>query len=147
MDKEYLQKRFKFFVKKMGLSDWNLKLEFVEHDWKNTGNVKVDEEGKTAIVYLNIFNPTTENLEQVLIHELCHVKMWKLDMFCECLLDATFTDKTSKEYSFGYDQFMIALERTTEEFAKTYTVLLAENKNLSFNRCDQRMEFKEKTEQ
>lgn len=143
-DKEFLKKRFDYFVKKMGLSDWNLKLEFIEYDWKNTGNVKVDEEGKTAIVYLNVFNPKMENLEQVLIHELCHIKLWKLDTYCESLLDATFPDKDSKEYSFGYDMFMVALERTTEEFAKTYTVLLAKDKNLSFNRCDRRMEFKEK---
>lgn len=143
MDKLYLQKRFSFFVKNMGLDDWNIKLEFVEHDWKNTGNVKVDEEGKTAIVYLNIFNPKMENLEQVLIRELCHVKLWKLDTFCESLLDSTFKDKNSKEYKFGYDMFMVALERTTEEFAKTYTKLLAKNKSLSFNRCDERMKFKD----
>lgn len=144
-DKEYLIKRFEYFVKKMGLFDWNIKLEFVEHDWKNTGNVKVDEEGKTAIVYLNIFNPKMENLEQTLIHELCHIKLWKLDTFCESLLDATFSDKDSKEYKFGYNQFMVALESTTEEFAKTYTVLLAKNKNLSFGRCEKRMDYKHNT--
>lgn len=143
-DKEFLKKRFDYFVKKMGLSEWNIKLEFIEHDWKNTGNVKVDEEDKTAIVYLNVFNPKMENLEQVLIHELCHVKLWKLDTYCESLLDSTFTDKESKEYKFGYDMFMVALERTTEEFAMTYTEWLAKDKKLSFNRCDKRMEFKER---
>lgn len=142
-DKKFLTQRFNYFVKKMELQQWNLKLEFVEHDWKNTGNVKVDKDGKTAIVYLNIFNPKNENLEQVMIHELCHVKLWKLDLYCESLLDATFEDKTSKEYKFGYNQFMSALEQTTEEFAKTYTKMLAKDKNLSFNRCEQRMNFVE----
>ena len=143
-DKEFLRKRFSYFVKKMELTQWNLKLEFVEYDWKNTGNIKVDKDGKTAIVYLNIFNPKQENLEQVMIHELCHIKLWKLDLFCESLLDATFQDKESKEYKFGYNQFMSALEQTTEEIAKTYTKQLANNKNLSFNRCKQRIEFTEK---
>lgn len=143
MDKLYLQKRFRFFIKKMGLEDWNIKLEFVEHDWKNTGNVKVDIDGKTAIVYLNIFNPKMENLEQVLIHELCHIKLWKLDTYCESLLDATFEDKESKEYKFGYNQFMTALETTVEEFATTYTSLIANDKRLSFKRCDERMQFKD----
>ncbi len=142
-DKKFLTQRFNYFVKKMELQQWNLKLEFVEHDWKNTGNVKVDKDGKTAIVYLNIFNPKNENLEQVMIHELCHVKLWKLDLYCESLLDATFEDKTSKEYKFGYNQFMSALEQTTEELAKTYTKMLAKDKNLSFNRCEQRMNFVE----
>lgn len=143
-DKEFLRKKFSYFVKKMELTQWNLKLEFVEYDWKNTGNIKVDKDGKTAIVYLNIFNPKQENLEQVMIHELCHIKLWKLDLFCESLLDATFQDKESKEYKFGYNQFMSALEQTTEEIAKTYTKQLANNKNLSFNRCKQRIEFTEK---
>lgn len=143
IDKEFLTKRFSYFVKKMELSQWNLKLEFVEHDWKNTGNIKVDKDGKTAIVYINVFNPKCENLEQVIIHELCHIKLWKLDLYCESLLDATFEDKTSKAYKFGYNQFMSALEQTTEEFAKTYTKLLANNKNLSLNRCSQRMPFVE----
>lgn len=142
-DKKFLTQRFNYFVKKMELQQWNLKLEFVEHDWKNTGNVKVDKDGKTAIVYLNIFNPKNENLEQVMIHELCHVKLWKLDLYCESLLDATFEDKTSKEYKFGYNQFMSALEQTTEELAKTYTKMIAKDKNLSFNRCEQRMNFVE----
>lgn len=143
IDKNFLQKRFDYFVKKMEMTQWNLKLEFVEHDWKNTGNVKVDMDNKTAVVYLNIFNPKCENLEEVMIHELCHVKLWKLDLYCESLLDSTFSDKQSKEYKFGYNQFMSALEQTTQEIAKTYTLILAKNKNLSCNRCKERMDFME----
>ncbi len=143
MDKEFLKKRFNYFVKKMELTHWNLSLEFVEKDWKNTGNVKVDMDNKTAIVFLNVFNPKCENLEEVMIHELCHIKMWKVDLFCESLLDSTFEDKNSKEYKFGYNQFMSALEQTTQEFAKTYTKLLAKNRNLSLNRCSERMPFRE----
>lgn len=143
IDKNFLQKQFDYFVKKMEMTQWNLKLEFVEHDWKNTGNVKVDMDNKTAVVYLNIFNPKCENLEEVMIHELCHVKLWKLDLYCESLLDSTFSDKQSKEYRFGYNQFMSALEQTTQEIAKTWTKLLAKNKNLSCNRCKERMDFRE----
>lgn len=143
VDKEFLKNRFNYFVKKMELSQWNMKLEFVENDWKNTGNVKVDMDNKTAVVYLNIYNPKCENLEEVMIHELCHVKLWKMDLYCESLLDSVFEDKESKEYKFGYNQFMSALEQTTQEIAKTYTKLLAKNKNLSCNRCKERMSFRE----
>ena len=83
-NKENLQKRFDELLKIFQFEGWNIKLEFIEKDWKNTGNVKVDIEGKTAIVYLNIFNPKCENLEQVLIHELCHIKLWKLDSMMIC---------------------------------------------------------------
>ena len=143
IDKDYLNKRFKHFINKMELSDWNLKLEFVEKDWKNTGNIKVDMDDKSAIVYINVFNPKSDNLEEVIIHELCHLKMWKLDLYCESLLDATFDNKESKEYRFGYNQFMSSLEQTVQEFAKTYVKFLAKDKNLSFKRCDNRMQYKE----
>ena len=58
MDKLYLQKRFRFFIKEMGLEDCNIKLEFVEHDWKNTGNVKLEikqqKEWKSIDILLDI---------------------------------------------------------------------------------------------
>ena len=146
-NKEELQKKFDKLLEIFQFEGWNIKLEFIEKDWKNTGNVKVDIEGKTAIVYLNIFNPKMENLEQVLIHELCHIKLWKLDQYCESLLDATFDDKDSKAYKFAYDQFMLHLEQTTEELARTYVSMIAENKNLSFNRCEQRMPYREESEE
>ncbi len=142
-NKKELEERFRFFVKEMELEDWNLKLEFVEHDWKNTGNIKVDMDDRSAIVYLNIFNPKSDNLEETLIHELCHLKMWKLDLYCESLLDATFKDKESTEYRFGYNQFMNSLEQTVQEFAKSYVKLLANNPQLSFKRCEERMPFRE----
>lgn len=145
-NKSEIQKTFDRLLNLFRFDDWNIKLEFVEHDWKNTGNVKVDIEGKTAIVYLNIFNPKMENYEQVLVHELCHIKLWKLDQYCESLLNSTFEDKDSVAYRFGYDQFMFNLETTTEELARTFLNMIGENKSLSFNRCEERMPFKEKEE-
>ena len=72
-NKNEIKQTFDRLLKLFKFDNWNIKLEFVENDWKNTGNVKVDIEGKTAIVYLNIFNPKMENYEQVLVHELCHI--------------------------------------------------------------------------
>ncbi len=142
-NKQEIEKDFKRIIKKMNLCEWNIKLTFVEEDWKNTGNIKIDMDDKTAIVYLNIFNPKNDNYEQVLIHELCHLKVWKLDQYCESLLDATFVDKNSKEYKFGYNMFMYNLEATVEELTQTYLPLIAKNKTKSFVRCDKRMNFKE----
>lgn len=142
-NKQEIEKDFKRIIQKMNLCEWNIKLTFVEEDWKNTGNIKIDMDDKTAIVYLNIFNPKNDNYEQVLIHELCHLKVWKLDQYCESLLDATFTDKNSKEYKFGYNMFMNNLEATVEELTQTYLPLIAKNKTKSFVRCDKRMNFKE----
>lgn len=142
-NKKDIQQTFDRLLEIFNFNDWAIKLEFVEHDWKNTGNVKVDVEGKTAIVYLNVFNPKMENYEQVLIHELCHIKLWKLDQYCESLLNSTFEDKNSVAYKFGYDQFMLHLEQTTEELTITILNMIGKDKNLSFNRCEERMNFKE----
>ncbi len=143
-NKQELLDKFEKLLDIFQFDGWHIKLEFIEKNWKNTGNVKVDVEDKTAIVYLNIFNPKMENLEQVLIHELCHIKLWKLDQYCESLLDSTFDDKNSPAYKFAYDQFMLHLEQTTEEIARTYTRVVAENKEWSFGRCEQRMSYREK---
>lgn len=141
--KNQIEKDFKRIIKNMELEEWDIKLEFIEYDFKNTGNIKIDLEDKSAIVYLNIFNPKSDNYEEILIHELCHLKLWKLDQYCESLLNSTFDNQDSKEYRFAYDQFMINLEQTTQELTKTYLPLIAKNKNHSFVRCEKRMKFKE----
>ena len=141
-NKDEILKDFEKIVELMQLKEWNLKLEFIEKDWKNTGNIKIDMDIKTAIVYLNIFNPKQENYEQVLIHELCHLKLWKLDQLCESLIDNNY-EKNSKDYNFAYDMFMNALEATTEEIAKSYLNMIGKNKKLSFNRCEETMPFRE----
>lgn len=142
-EKDEIRKSFEYIVSNMSLEEWNIKLEFIEYDFKNTGNIKIDMDDKTAIVYLNIFNPKSDNYEEVLIHELCHLKIRKLDQYCESLLDATFSDKDSKEYKFGCNQFMYNLEQTTQELTKTYVNLIAKNKQHSYKRCEEKMSFRE----
>ena len=142
-DKKEINQYFNKLLKLMRMNEWNIELEFIEYDWKNTGNVKVDMDAKSAIVYLNIFNPKYDNYQQVLIHELCHIKLWQLDQYCESLLDATFEDKDSRAYKFGYDQFMCALEQTTDELTKTFLPMLADDKQFSIDRCRIKMTFRE----
>ena len=38
-DKKEIQKTFDRLLEIFNFEGWNIKLEFVEHDWKNTGNV------------------------------------------------------------------------------------------------------------
>ena len=45
------------------LRDWDIKLEFVTNEWRKTGDVKIDQCAKAAIVLINNFNPYYDNVE------------------------------------------------------------------------------------
>ena len=58
--------------------------------WRKTGDFKIDCDDKKAILLLNIENPKQENLEEVIIHELMHIKMYPLDQVTESLITSNF---------------------------------------------------------
>jgi len=63
------------------LKDWDIKLELVNKQWRKTGDIKIDEDDKTAILLINNFNPKQTNIEAVVIHELLHIKLWGMDPY------------------------------------------------------------------
>lgn len=99
-----------------------------------TGDFKVDPSDRKAILMLNGKNPKQENLEEVIVHELIHLKMYPLDQLTEGLIDGHYEEGTP-EYNTIYNQFMETLEVTVEEMAKCYLGAFGENKELSFQRC------------
>ncbi len=122
---------------------WDVRLQFVEdRDWRKTGDIKIDCDDRKAIVLLNMVNPKQENLEEIIIHELLHLKMYPLDQVTESLITSNFKEGTA-EYDFAYTQFFTALEQTVEEFAKCFLLEFGENKNLSFGRCSQKKSYHE----
>lgn len=74
------------------LRDWDIKLELVRKNWRKTGDVKVDQTDKKAIVLINDFNPKQTNIEAVIVHELIHVKLWGMDQMIETLLNCVYDD-------------------------------------------------------
>ena len=128
------------------LKDWDIKLEFVTREWRKTGDVKIDQDIKKAILLINTYNPKQSNIEAVIIHELLHVKLWGMDQMIETLLHCVYGENESDpKFSFAYTQFMELLERTVEDLAKGYTVLGAVDKSISFGRLQSQadMEWKE----
>ena len=83
---------------------------------------------------LNVVCPKQENLEEVIVHELFHLKLYPLDQTTESLITNCFAED-SPEYNFAMTQFMTSLEQTVEELAKCFLLEYGENRTLSFGRC------------
>lgn len=144
MDKNKLFQSFEFWCKKLRVSpNWDIRLELVDDlNWRKTGDFKVDCDDKKAVLMLNIANPKQENLEEVIVHELFHLKMYPLDQVTESLITANFKEGTSG-YDFAYSQFFITLEQTVEELTKCFLLEFGENKELSYGRCKNQKSFNE----
>ena len=117
------------------LKDWDIKLELVTKEWRKTGDVKIDADDRKAILLVNNFNPKQTNIEALIIHELLHIKLWGMDQMIESLLHTVYgEDEDDPKFSFAYTQFMMLLEQTTEDLAKGYKDLGADDKSVSYGR-------------
>lgn len=123
--------------------DWDVKLEWVDDPtWRKTGDIKIDCDDKKAILLLNRRNPKQENLEEVIVHELMHLKMYPLDQVTESLITSSFPEE-SPGRDFAYNQFFTTLEQTVEELAKCFLLDFGEDRELSFGRCREQKSFSE----
>lgn len=136
MDRQSIQALFEKWCHKLRIvPTWDVCLEFVEDaSWRKTGDIKIDCDDRKAIVLLNAANPKQENPEEVIVHELLHLKLYPLDQVTESLITSNF-EEDSAEWNFTYTQFFTALEQTVEELAKCYLLEFGENRELSFGRC------------
>ena len=144
MDEQKIYDTFDIWCKKLRVTpNWDVKLELVtDKNWSKTGDFKIDCTDKKAVFMLNIASPKQENIEEVIVHELLHLKMYPLDQVTESLIRNNFTEG-SAEYRFAYAQFFTALEQTVEELTKCYLLEFGENKELSFGRCKLQPSFNE----
>jgi hypothetical protein len=144
VDKEKIFQSFQFWCKKLRVSPyWDIQLEFVDDiEWKKTGDFKIDSDDRKAVLLLNIAHPKQENLEEVIVHELFHLKMYPLDQVTESLITANFKEGTPA-YEFAYTQFFTSLEQTVEELAKCFLLEFGDNKKLSYGRCKNQKSFNE----
>jgi len=144
MDKEKIRCVFKKWSDKLRLTpDWDIELEFVnDENWRKTGDFKVDCDDKKAVLLLNEINPKQENYEEVIVHELMHLKMYPLDQFTESLILSSFEENTTAR-NFAYHEFFETLEQTVEELTKCFLLEFGENKELSFGRCKLKKSFTE----
>ena len=122
---------------------WDVRLELVEDEnWSKTGDIKIDCDDKKAIVMLNAKAPKQENVEEVMLHELMHLKFYPLDQVTESLITCSFEEGTPA-CDFAYSEFFIALEQTVEELTKCFLFEFGQDRELSFGRCRGKASFDE----
>ncbi|MBR4257236.1 MAG: hypothetical protein IKQ18_08705 [Clostridia bacterium] len=142
MEKEKITELFEKYCDKLRITPaWDVKLELTDDpEWRKTGDFKIDCDDRKAILLLNVGNPKQENLEEVIVHELMHIKMYPLDQVTESLIASNFEEGTPG-YEFAYRQFFTTLEQTVEELTKCFLFEFGEDKTLSFGRCDKTKSF------
>ncbi|MBR4206528.1 MAG: hypothetical protein IKQ92_13730 [Clostridia bacterium] len=122
---------------------WDVTLDLIDDEnWRKTGDIRIDCDDRKAVVLLNIKNPRGANLEEVLVHELFHLKLYPLDQVTETLITECF-EEDSPAQSFAMTQFMTSLEQTVEELAKCWLLEFGEDRELSFGRCRSMKSFEE----
>ena len=144
MDRVAANALFEKYIRKLRITPaWDVKLEFVEDPaWQKTGDFKIDCDDRKAILLLNAVDPKQENLEEVIVHELMHLKMYPLDQVTESLITSCF-EEGSVASDFAYQQFFTTLEQTVEELTKCFLLEFGENRELSFGRCSRKKSFDE----
>lgn len=126
--KEYLMK----WQNMLRLRDWDIKIQVVQPLWRKSGDIKIDLDDRKAVFLVNQ-KPKCTNLEELVIHELLHLKLYGMDQMIEELLSAVYgeSEEDSKR-EFAETQFMKLLESTVEDLTKGYLAAIRSQKPLSF---------------
>ena len=122
------------------LADWDIDLRLVTGEWRKSGDIKIDLDDRKAVLLLNA-EPRSENLEEVIVHELVHLRLYAMDQMLVELLDAVFgTDAEEPRRAFAETRFMGLLESTTEDLAKALLAAAGVTAPLSFGRLRREVE-------
>lgn len=118
------------------LRDWDIQIKIVKTKWRKSGDIKIDLEDKKAILLINQVSKC-ENLEELVVHELLHLKLYGMDQMIENLLSIVYGEKEKDpKKEFASTQFMVLLESTVEDLAKGYLAANRNQKTLSFGRLE-----------
>ncbi|MCK4806211.1 MAG: hypothetical protein KAT09_01120 [Candidatus Aegiribacteria sp.] len=124
----------------LSLSDWDIRPIVVNQEWRKSGDVKIDESNRMAAVMIKSdLDPTY--LEQVVVHELLHIKLWGLDQMIEESLNALFGKEESEgKRNFAQGQFMQELETTTQDLTRALLDASGFKGDYLFNRVQKQID-------
>lgn len=116
------------------LRDWDIKLKIVDTEWRKSGDIKIDMDDKKAVMLINS-NPKFTNLEELVVHELLHLKLWGLDQMLEGFIIQVFgEDEDDIKKEFAMNQFFLLLESTVADLTKGFLKANGCEEELSFGR-------------
>ena len=116
------------------LRDWDIKLKIVDKEWRKSWDIKIDMDDKKAVMLINN-NPKSTNLEEVVVHELLHLKLWGIDQMLEGFINQVFgTNEDDMKKEFAMNQFFIMLESTVVDLTKGFLKANGCEEELSFGR-------------
>ena len=116
------------------LRDWDIRLKIVETEWRKSGDIKIDMDDKKAVMLINN-NPKSTNLEELVVHELLHLKLWGMDQMLEGFINQIFGEGEGDiKKEFAMNQFFLLLETTVEDLTKGFLKANGCEKELSFGR-------------
>ena len=118
VDKEMISEFLDKWKPLLSLSDWDIRPVVVEKEWRKSGDVKIDGSNRMAAMMIKS-DIDTAFLEEIVVHELLHIKLWGLDQMIEESLNALFdkNDIEGKRY-FAQGMFMNQLETTTQDLTR-----------------------------
>ena len=102
----------------LSLSDWDIRAVVVRNEWRKSGDVKIDlSNSMAAVLVRHDLNPG--NLEEVVVHELLHLKLYALDQFIEESLNALYgTDLEEPGRNLAQGFFMHELETAVQDLTR-----------------------------
>ncbi len=84
-----------------------------------SADIKIDLEDKKAVPLIN-HTPKSDNIEELVVHELLHLKLYGLDQMIKDLITIVYGQGEHPKKEFAYRQFMVLLESTVEDLTKGY---------------------------
>ena len=140
-DKYELENIMRRWQKLLRLFHYDIKLETVNSKWRKSGDIKIDDCNRQAVLMVNTFNPSVKNTEEVIIHELLHLRLWDLDQLTESLINNIYGEnEDDPKREVIYTEFMKKLESTTQEITKTLVELGADDKDIGFSYVEKEVE-------
>jgi hypothetical protein len=118
------------------LRDWDILVKIVKTKWRKSGDIKIDLDDKKAVLLVNQTPKCEklEELEELVVHELLHLKLYGMDQMIEELLSLVYGKRDNPKRDFAETQFMTLLESTVEDLTKGYLASIGNQNTLSFGR-------------
>lgn len=134
VNRKVIEKHLNRWQDILRLRDWDIVVKIVRTKWRKSGDIKIDLEDRKAVLLINHV-PKCTNIEELVIHELLHLKLYSMDQMLEDLLSIVYGAKEDDpKREFAYTQFMMALESTVEDLTKGYLSVAGNRESLSFGR-------------